>query len=56
MANKATAKRKRVERIIRFPGPLYARLTEVSARNQRSRNAEVLVAVTEYLDREEAKS
>lgn len=45
---------KRVERIIRFPGPLYLRLGKIAERNNRSRNAEVMVAVERHLEKEEA--
>lgn len=44
---------KRIERIIRFPVPLYARLSKLADERHRSKNAEVLVALEAHLEREE---
>lgn len=42
----------RVERVIRFPRPLYARVKRHARRTGRSVNAEVMVAVEAHLERE----
>lgn len=49
------AKVERIERIIRFPRPLYARLKKAAKRNERSANAEVIVALNEHLNAEEKR-
>lgn len=53
MPRKADAKRERIARVIRFPVPLYARLSDLAEQTRRSKNAEVLVALEAHLDREE---
>lgn len=46
---------KPVERQIRFPRPVYGRLKRSAKINRRSANAELLIALEEYLDRREAE-
>lgn len=55
MGRKALAKRERVQRPIRFPGPMYVAVKELAERNHRSANAEVLAAVEAHLARENGK-
>lgn len=43
----------RVERIVRFPRPLYRRVQRLTKRTGRSVNAEVLVALERHLERDE---
>jgi predicted DNA-binding protein len=45
----------RIERVIRFPRPVYARLKRHAKRNGRSANAEVLIALEAHLDGKKEK-
>lgn len=51
MANKALRKRKQVERMVRIPGPLYVKFKDYAVSQNRSVNAELIVAMEEHLDK-----